>query len=420
MTSRFHAMAATIVLLTSYLVMTTQASAASWLDPPYLYRYLLWGIPTQLDRSNQYKWFPSRPIQNGAYKFEFTPGPSESVPAVVEYKEGDTVKRAALGELLQSTDTHAFVVIRDDKVLYERYFNGYQRDSLNESWSVAKSFVSALVGIAIGEGSIKSIDDPITDYLPELQARQGFDAITIRNLLTMGSGIRYRFGLFPWDEFVLAGFYPDLRQLLLTGMTIVEPPGKTFHYNNYNTELLGTILERATHRTLSKYLEEKIWQPLGMEYPAEWSLDHEPNGLELSATLLNARAIDLAKFGRLFLNEGDWNGRQIVPRKWAVDSTIKDPEDNRDWETFGRWRNFGGYYKYFWWGVSLDRGDYEYLANGTYGQFIFISPGTRVVIVRTAGEDGIDPPYWREVFHYIAEHVDHSAALKEAPSIGEE
>jgi CubicO group peptidase (beta-lactamase class C family) len=420
MTRRLYVKLAMVALITSCLAIATQASAASWLDPQYLYRYFVWGIPTELDKSNQFKWFPSRPIQNGSYKFQFAPGHAEAVPAVVEYQEGDSVKRAALGDLLRSTDTHAFIVVRDDQVLYENYFNGYRRDSLNESWSMAKSFVSALVGIAIGEGAIKSIDDPITDYLPELKAQQGFDAITIRNLLTMGSGIRYRFALFPWDEFVLAGFYPDLRELLLTDMKIVEPPGKTFHYNNFNTELLGMILERATHRALSEYLEEKIWQPLGMEYPAEWSLDHEPNGLELSATLLNARAIDFGKFGRLFLNEGNWNGRQIVPHNWAVDSTTRDPADNRDWETFRRWRNFGGYYKYFWWGVSLGGGDYEYLANGTYGQFIFISPRTRVVIVRTAGEDGIDPPYWREVFHCIAEHVNQSAALKHDPSIGTE
>jgi CubicO group peptidase (beta-lactamase class C family) len=254
MIRRHHVMLAAAALMATCLVIAPRAHAASWLDPPYLYRYFFWGIPTQLDRSDQYKWFPSRPVQNGAHKFQFTPGPAESVPAVVEYQEGNSVKRAALGDLLRSTDTHAFIVARDDKVLYESYFNGFQRNSLNESWSVAKSFVSALVGIATGVGWIKSIDDPITDYLPELKAQQGFDAITIRNLLTMGSGIRYRFGLFPWDEFVLAGFYPELRQVLLTDMKIVEPPGKTFHYNNFNTELLAMILERATHRTLSLYL----------------------------------------------------------------------------------------------------------------------------------------------------------------------
>ena len=117
----------------------------------------------------------------------------------------------------------------------------------------------------------------------------------------MGSGIQYRIGFLPWDEFVLAGYYPDLRQLLLSDLKIMEPPGQTFHYNNFNAELIGMILERTTHRPPSQYLQEKIWQPIGMEYPATWSIDSEQDGFELTPILLNARAIDLAKFGRLYL-----------------------------------------------------------------------------------------------------------------------
>ena len=166
------------------------------------------------------------------------------------------MKRVELEELLRSTGTHAFIVARDNQVLYEEYFNGFERDSLCTSWSLAKSFTSALVGIAISEGYIKSLDDPITNYLPELKGR-GFDTITIRNLLTMGSGIQYRIGFFPWDEFALAGYYPNLRELLLSDLKIVEPSGESFHYNNFNTELVGLILERTTHRSISQYLEEK-------------------------------------------------------------------------------------------------------------------------------------------------------------------
>ena len=397
-------------LLVMSCVTSRPAAAASWTDSSYLYRYLFWGPPIQLDKSNTYKWFPSRAIENGPHPYHFAPAASESVPAAVEYKDSTAVKRTALDDLLKSTGTHAFIVVRDDKVLYENYFNGYRRDSINESCSLAKSFVSALVGIAIDEGFIKSIQNPITDYLPELKAQEGFDAITIRNLLTMGSGIRYRFNLFPWDEFVLAGIYPNLQALLLSDMKIMEPPGESFHYNNYNTELLTMILERATHRTISEYLQEKIWQPVGMEYPAAWSLDSEQDGLELSATLLNARAIDFAKFGALYLNAGNWNGRQVVPREWVIESTTRDAADHRKWETFGHWTEIGGYYKYFWWGIAPDNDAYDFLGIGTYGQFIFVSPAARVVIVRTAAKDGIDPTSWVQVFQYIAHHVPESAA----------
>jgi CubicO group peptidase (beta-lactamase class C family) len=243
----------------------------------------------------------------------------------VEYHEDDTLKHVALDELLRSTGTHAFIVLRDDKLLYEDYFNGYQRDSVCVSRSVAKSVTSALVGIAIQEGFIKSVDDPITSYLPEL-AEQGFASITIKNLLTMRSGIRYRLHDFPWDEEPIAYFYPDLTRLLLSDLTIIEPPGQAFHYNDYNTELLGLILRRVTHDSPSEFLQEKIWKPLGMEYPATWSIDSDQDGSELAFVLLNARAIDFAKFGLLFLHNGNWNGKQIVPEQWVIESTTSDPQ----------------------------------------------------------------------------------------------
>jgi CubicO group peptidase (beta-lactamase class C family) len=145
-----------------------------------------------------------------------------------------------------------------------------------------------------------------------------------------------------------------------------------------------------------------------MEYPATWSIDSEQDGFEITPILINARAIDLAKFGRLYLSNGNWNGTQIVPEHWVVESTTRDLNDHRPWETFSRWQDKGGYYKYFWWGISREGGDYSYMGIGTYGQFIFVSPRTKVVIVRTADADGIDPPYWREVFQYIAEHVDET------------
>ena len=306
---------ALLLSLAGCLIFAASASAAPWTQPGFLYRYFVWGAQFPFtSRSDDYKRYGYHPIDKGPDAYHFAPGNRNAVPDTVEYKEGDAVKRVALSELLRSTGTHAFIVIRDNKVLYEDYFNGYARDSLCTAWSVSKSVTSALVGIAIAEGYIKSLDDPITNYLPELKD-QGFSAITIRNLLTMGSGIQYRIGFFPWDEFVLAGYYPNLRQLLLSDLKIMEPPGQSFHYNNFNVELLGLILERTTHRPPSQYLQEKIWEPIGMEYPATWSIDSEQDGFELTPILLNARAIDLAKFGRLYLNNGNWNGKQIVPEQ---------------------------------------------------------------------------------------------------------
>jgi CubicO group peptidase (beta-lactamase class C family) len=397
-----------LVGVSAWLLLAAPATGAPWTQPGYLYRYFVWGAQFLVtSRSDDYRRYGYHTIDKAPDAFHFVPGRRDAVPDTVEYKEGDTVKSAALSELLRSTGTHAFIVVRDNQVLYEDYFNGYARDSLCTAWSLSKSVTSALVGIAISEGYIKTLDDPITNYLPELKD-QGFGAITVRNLLTMGSGIQYRTGFFPWDEFVLAGYYPNLRQLLLSDLKIIEPPGQSFHYNNFNVELLGLILERTTHRTPGQYLQEKVWKPIGMEYPATWSIDSDQDGFEVTPILLNARAIDLARFGRLFLNNGNWDGKQIVPERWVAESTIRDPNDHRPWETFSRWQDKGGYYKYLWWGISQGKSDYSYMGIGTYGQFIFVSPKTKVVIVRTADKDGIDPPYWREVFQHIAEHVDET------------
>jgi CubicO group peptidase (beta-lactamase class C family) len=187
---RRHRMArpllALLLCLAGGQLFATPANAAPWMQPGYLYRYFVWGAQFPFtSRSDDYRGYGYHTVDNAPDAFHFVPGSRDAVPDTVEYKEGDAVKRVALSELLRSTGTHAFIVIRDKQVLYEDYFNGYARDSLCTAWSLSKSVTSALVGIAISEGYIKSLDGPITNYLPELKD-QGFGSITIRNLLTMG------------------------------------------------------------------------------------------------------------------------------------------------------------------------------------------------------------------------------------------
>jgi CubicO group peptidase (beta-lactamase class C family) len=390
------------------IVSASCAAAGPWGNPDYLYRYIFWGLRLEWSPSDAYKMFPYRTIETGRSPYQFPRATTGALPAEVEYQGGESTRRVALDELLKSSNTHAFIVLKDGKLLDERYLNGYQRDSICISRSVAKSFTSALVGIAIDEGYIKGLDDPITNYLPELKDR-GFDAITIRNLLTMGSGIRYRIAELPWDEDALYFLYPNSRQMLLYDSEVSEPPGQSFHYTDFNVGLLAIIIERTTQRTLSDYLQEKIWKPIGMEYPALWSLDSEEDGFELSHVALNARAIDFAKFGQLFLDDGKWNGRQIISAKWVRESTAPDPTDHRPWETYQAWAEAGGYYKYFWWGQVDGSGDYVYSAIGRWGQFIFVAPKAKVVIVRTGGSFGIDQLQWAQVFQYIATSVSRSA-----------
>jgi len=409
----FLIVALSIAMMTQ-LLLAAPACATPWFNGDYLARWAFWGLRHQFSPSDDYKMFPYRTIENAPPAYQFPRATGGALPAEVEYKDGDSIKRVALDQLLESTGTHAFIVIKDGKLLDERYLNGYQRDSICISRSMAKSFTSALVGIAIDEGFIKSVNDPIIKYLPELTG-QGFDTITIRNLLTMGSGIRYRISEFPWDEDALYYFYPNIRRLLLSDMEVAEPPGQSFHYTDYNVGLLAIIVERTTQRSVGNYLQEKIWKPIGMEYPATWSIDSWDDGFELSHVALNARAIDYAKFGRLFLDKGNWNGKQIISQRWVTESTAPDPNDHRPWETYPEWADAGGYYKYFWWGDSRGAGDYTYEAIGRWGQFIFVAPRANVVIVRTAGDFGLDLEQWPQVFQYIADSISRGESSQPAP-----
>ncbi|MET9340418.1 serine hydrolase domain-containing protein [Nonomuraea sp. NPDC003804] len=218
-----------------------------------------------------------------------------------------------LAEFLRATRTTAFIAIKDDTILFEGYFQGYRHESAVPSFSVAKPFVSALVAIALDEGLIGSLDDPVTTYLPELAVRgAAFGPITLRHLLTMSSGLAHQN---PYYDL-------DLRVAALEETEIAEPPGRRFHYNNINTVLLGLVLERVTGGPVSAYLERKLWGPLGMEADSLWSMDGERSAVERMQAGINARAVDFAKSATHAL--GILAGRAADPRAWVADSTRVD------------------------------------------------------------------------------------------------
>jgi CubicO group peptidase (beta-lactamase class C family) len=256
---------------------------------------------------------------------------------------------------------------------------------------MAKSFLSALVGIAIGEGKIAGVDDPITIYLPELAERDPrFSRITIEALLRMSSGIRYVEFPFLWGDDAKTYYYPDLRTLALEHTRVEGQPGAAFLYNNYHPLLLGLILERATGVPVAEYLQEKIWKPLGMEYPGSWSLDSTASGFPKLESGINARAIDFARFGRLYLNGGAWGGRQIVPAAWVAESTRMEPAPDRgsyfpkDFALSSAELRYG----YMWWGICRGEDDCDFAAEGNLGQMIYVSPRSRLIMVKNSSGYG--------------------------------
>jgi CubicO group peptidase (beta-lactamase class C family) len=269
---------------------------------------------------------------------------------------------------------------------------------------VAKSFGSALIGMALQEGYIKSIDDPISAYLPELAQRdRRFNHISIRHVLLMSSGLEYeafRTLLFNSDD-VLTTYFPDQRKIALENTRIAEPPSQHFRYNKYHPPLLGMLIERTTGMSVSSYLQNRLWNRLGMEFGGSWSIDSQTSNFEKMETGLNARAIDFAKFGVLFLNGGRWQGNQVITQDWVEQST-QPPLQKEKTDYYTPWfASLPGqaYYKHMWWGMSRDDGSYDFTAEGDKGQFIYVSPQKGLVIVRNGVKYGISSEKWLALFY---------------------
>ncbi len=370
--------------------------------PQYVYRVLVWQESDVYDYLNN---FPNRSLEAAPMSFYFDKEmDDERITDILEI----ILDIDDLDAFLEKADTQAFIVIQDDVILYENYFNGASRDSLVTSFSVAKSFTSALVGIAIAEGHINSVDDAITDYLSELLERDSrFSNITIRHLLLMASGLDYeenRTFLLNGDD-PLTTYYPDQRKAALEFTNIVDTPGEYFQYNKYHPQLLGMILERTTGTTVTDYLQDKLWDPVGMEFGGSWSIDSEGSGLERMETGINARAIDFAKLGRLYLENGNWNGTQVLPSEWVAESTRIDRSTHRASYYHGMqdFYNSGGYYKYMWWGFSRDEDSYDFSAEGDRGQLIYVSPQKKLIIVRNGFTYG-DVNWW-ELAYDLADEI---------------
>jgi len=350
---------------------------AAWLGRDYstAARALIW-MDSQVD---DFTRFASRQIDAPSASFHYDKGPG--------YPDGlpdDAVPgNADLNVMLAANKTTAFIAIRDDKLIYERYFNGANRYSTETSFSISKSFNSAMLGRAIADHRIGSIDDPITRYLPELLQRDPrFAQITIRHLVSMSSGLRYRETGTPWGDDAKTYYAPDLRKLALEETEIVEPPGQRFHYNNFNPLLIGLILERVTGKRVADYMAETVWKPLGAEGAATWSLDSHWSGFEKMESGINGRAIDFVKLGSLYMHRGQWRGKQVIPAEWVDQSTRYTTDTDPALK-----------YQYGWWTFHKEGlGDY-YAAIGNKGQYVFVFPQQRMVILRQGIERGsIDWP----------------------------
>jgi len=394
-----------IVAIAIALGLVLAVGAACLIYPTeYVWRVLAWRDAD----ADDFTRFPMRMIRAGpdAVPLVRTPQP-DRVHSAWRAAGGGPDMSAELA----SHGTQAFLVLRGDRVIYEGYFNGAGRESWVTSFSVAKSFLSVLVGIAIAEGHIASLEDPVTRYVPELATRDPqFARIRLRHLVDMTSGIRYgEFPFFNGDD-AKTYYYPDLRRLALQHTEIAREPGEAFEYNNYNPLLLGIVLERATGRPVAQYLQERLWQPAGMVADASWSLDSDAAAFEKLESGINARAEDFARFGLLMLRHGQLAGSAVVPREWAIASTAppEAPAPPGYYVGSPLAGRPGAYYRAFWWGMRRPDGTHDFAARGNHGQLIYVSPAKDVVIVRHGTRYGLGAAEWLKRARGMADAIGAS------------
>ena len=328
------------------------------------------------DFRNMKAYFPTAVVRASGSPSVLEEGAGIDLPASFDFHG----TRIDTGSFLALTDTTGLMVIKDDRVVFERYYRGTDAHTRTVGWSLSKSFASALVGIALSDGEIHSIRDPVTQYVPEL-AGSAYDGVAIKDVLQMSSGARwtedYSDSHSDVERFGRAVAFGRPLDAFAATLPREHEPGTYQRYNSMDTQVLGMVLRRATGTTLAEYLSAKIWQPLGMQQDGYYLTDH--TGVEFAAGGLNATLRDFARLGLLYAHEGNWNGVQIVPSEWIRASVTPDSPHSMPGRRPSSAEVWG--YGYQWWIPDL-RG--EYVAEGVFNQFIYVNPRDRLVIVKSS------------------------------------
>lgn len=287
--------------------------------------------------------------------------------------QGQPLNIPGIEQYMAGQRSAGIVILQDGKVRFERYGLDFDANGRWTSFSVAKSFTSTLVGAAIQDGYIKSLDDKVSEYIPGLRG-SAYDDVSIRELLTMSSGVK-------WNEdyedpnsdvarFNNAKPEPgmDATVSYMRKLPRAHPPGEVWHYNTGETNLIGVLVSSATKKPLAQYLQEKVWQQAGMESPATWLLG--ASGHEIAGCCIQATTRDYARFGLFVLGGGVAGGKQIVPPDWFAQATVKQKDIGDPGHGYG----------YQWW--TYDDGSVA--AQGIFGQGIFIDPKRKLVIASNA------------------------------------
>jgi len=346
---------------------------------------LFTGAEQQQNFNRMHEVFPSTKMLPSDSPYEFSLGAELSLPERFSYL-GNTVDTA---EFIRRTDTAAVLVLHRGELVFEDYWLSGGPEQVWLSMSVSKSFVSALIGIAIEQGYIADVNSLVTDYVPQLEG-SAYDQVRIKDILQMSSGASWnedygdpdsdinRFG----RAFALGG---SMNKFATTLVREFEP-GTYNRYNSTDTQVLGWLLSEATGRSLTDYMTDVLWRPMGAQDAGYWLQDLD--GMEMAFGGLNVTARDYAKLGEMYRLGGAFNGRQIVPASWVKDSLTLDADHLLPGENPASDWPLG--YGYQWWIPEGDAG--EFMAIGVYNQFIYIAPERELVIVKLSANSAYGTP----------------------------
>lgn len=366
---------------------------------------------------DDYTVFEQDTVNRGLRTFSFVELPEErrvldTIKLGFYYAPQDSIYRMSIPEAMKRIGKPAAaLIVKNDTIVFEHYYGGWNKDTQSCIFSVTKTITSMLCGIAVKEGYIKSLSDPVTDYIPELKKKDSrFDSLRIEHLLDMTAGLKFKEN-YSWNPFSkMARLYLGNDAMkIVKNMKFSNEPGKQYHYDSMTTQILGIVIERATGMSYAKYLSEKVWQPLGMERDALIGLDSRKHGVAKSYAGLTSNVRDIAKVGRLYLNGGCWNGMQILDSAFVarslsphVSGENKKSTYSYSWywgitaeKSFSSVDSLVAYYKkpdnlpegvecYGW--RTLEGGNVKailhqdgYWAFGLYGQVLYINPRKNII-----------------------------------------
>lgn len=292
--------------------------------------------------------------------------------------QGETLR---VSDFLEETKTSGLLIISDDKIAFEEYYLGSDETTRFSSNSLCKSFVSALVGLAIEDGFIDSVDDSVAKYIPEFENTE-IEKVTIKNCLHMASGINFD-EVADMNKISVPSMFGKNKMKSIAALGLEHEPGTNRTYSSINTDILGEVVANATGRTLSEYMSEKIWSEIGVEQDAYWTLS---GGKELANGGLHIALRDYARFARLYMDHGAFEGKQILPEQWIEDSIatneayLKAPHDGKPYEELG--------YGYQWW--IPEGNEHEFTGIGVFGQWMYCNPTKKIIVVKTGADSGFE------------------------------